>query len=385
MADTKANALSEKTQVVYEQVLQHEEGESILQALERTEQLVAETGVAEELRRAMDVETAHLRDVINSKAALQETIGTLIAGYDSLTNALGGEIDSMKEMTIRERLVGFFSSRAARSMREKRVQSADIDVQLQDLVAQTQVIGNLLADHMETLNREYTTVGSMLEKQQNALKAETNAFEAAEQQLDELNLEIGEKREALAELTGSERAQGDKELQDLINRANELTEKRNTSLSNAQTHEIFIENHKIALDRRRRSASSSTSSGSRPRTASSSMPRRSNRSRLLLSRNRLTPSTRSAPKWTRRLRRPWQPSEPRRTARSWRCSSATFPTCRSDMPPRPKSPAPTPSSPGASPRWRSSSSGTPERRPRDIDRRDLAGLLFRREPRHRHG
>jgi hypothetical protein len=248
MADTKANALSEKTQVVYEQVLQHEEGESILQALERTEQLVAETGVAEELRRAMDVETAHLRDVINSKAALQETIGTLIAGYDSLTNALGGEIDSMKEMTIRERLVGFFSSRAARSMREKRVQSADIDVQLQDLVAQTQVIGNLLADHMETLNREYTTVGSMLEKQQNALKAETNAFEAAEQQLDELNLEIGEKREALAELTGSERAQGDKELQDLINRANELTEKRNTSLSNAQTHEIFIENHKIALD-----------------------------------------------------------------------------------------------------------------------------------------
>jgi hypothetical protein len=33
-----------------------------------------------------------------------------------------------------------------------------------------------------------------------------------------------------------------------VNRANELTEKRNTALSNAQTHELFIENHKIALD-----------------------------------------------------------------------------------------------------------------------------------------
>jgi hypothetical protein len=101
---------------------------------------------------------------------------------------------------------------------------------------------------METLNREHTAVGAMLEKQQGALGAETDAFEAMERQLDEINLEIGDKRETLSELTGSKRAQADKELQELVNRANELTEKRNTSLSNAQTHELFIENHKIALD-----------------------------------------------------------------------------------------------------------------------------------------
>jgi len=48
-------------------------------------------------------------------------------------------------------------------------------------------------------------------------------------------------------LTETARADADAGLQGLINRANALTEKRNTSLSNAQTHELFIENHKIAL------------------------------------------------------------------------------------------------------------------------------------------
>jgi hypothetical protein len=248
MAQSKTNELKHKTQAVYQQVQTHEEHESIVQALERTEELASKADSSEALRQALNVETAHLRDVIASKTRLQETVGTLIAGYDTLTSALGGQIDSMKEMTAWESLIGFFSSKAARDMREKRVQEADIDVQLQDLVAQTHAIGSLLTDHMESLNAEYATVGNMLERQQNELKTATDSFESTERELDTLNVEIGEKREALAELTGSARADADQALQSLINRANELTEVRNTALSNAQTHEVFIENHKIALD-----------------------------------------------------------------------------------------------------------------------------------------
>jgi hypothetical protein len=245
---SQTHQLSEKTKAVYEEVFHQDAGESVLSALQRAEDLAGSSDDIEELREALNIETGHLRDVIGAKAKLQETVGTLIAGYDALTNALGGDIDSMKAMTLREKVVAFFSQTSARQMREKRVQSADIDTQLQDLVAQTQAIGNLLADHNEVLNREYASVGSMLERQQDERKTASETFEQSDRDLDELNLQISEKRESMAELTGTARADADAALQGLINRANELTERRNTALSNAQTHELFIENHKIALD-----------------------------------------------------------------------------------------------------------------------------------------
>jgi hypothetical protein len=248
MAQAQASRLSQRTRDVYEEVVRQEDGESVRAALEHAEQVVARAGTAEDLRVALDVEKAHLRDVLEAKTRLQETVGTLIAGYDALTDALGGEIDSMKDLTLGERVVAFFAADTARRMRERRVQQADIDAQLQDLVGQTQAIGRLLAEHSDVLNREYQNVGAMLERQQQQLQESTGAFEAADRELDELNTRISEKREALAELTGVERAEADRALQALIHRANELTERRNTSLSNAQTHELFIENHKIALD-----------------------------------------------------------------------------------------------------------------------------------------
>ena len=248
MARTRSQELSEKTRGVYETVIRDEKSESVLTALQHAEQVVAKADTREALRQAFDLEQVHLKDVLNAKAKLQETVGTLIAGYDALTNALGGDIASMKDLTLRERLVSFFSEQSARRMRERRVQGADIDAQLQDLVSQTQAIGNLLAEHADVLNREYENVGAMLERQQGLLKESTETFESTERELDQLNTQISERREALAELTGTERADADRALQELINRANALTERRNTSLSNAQTHELFIENHKIALD-----------------------------------------------------------------------------------------------------------------------------------------
>jgi hypothetical protein len=248
VSKARSRDLTDRTREVYDKVVQHEERETVLSALERIQGVLDREGSAEELRRALDVESSHLHDVISSKQKLQETVGTLIAGYDSLTNALGGEIDSMKDMTLWENVVGFFSARAARDIRERRIQGAEIDSQLQDLVAQTQAIGKLLEEHFQVLTREYDTVQAMLEQQQLQLKTSTESFEAADQELDRLNLEISEQRDALAEQTGTARADADRALQARINQANEITERRNTALASAQTHEVFIENHKIALD-----------------------------------------------------------------------------------------------------------------------------------------
>lgn len=243
MTRARNRRLSTKTRKTLEEVSQART-ESVAEVLKQTQELV-EAGKTFE---AMDVEKAKLRDVIAEKARLQQTVGALIAGYDALTTNLGGEIDSMKEMTLVERVVGFFSADRARLMREARVQTADIDAQLQDLCAQTQSINLLLADHLRTLNKEYDTVKASLTDQQDKLAAATVAFEAADQKLAELNVRIHEARDAVAELTGAARVEADQALQALINEANELTEVRNTELSNAQTHELFAENHKIALD-----------------------------------------------------------------------------------------------------------------------------------------
>ena len=248
MAQRQATQLSEKTREVYEEVVRDEKSESVLTALKKTEEIVSKSASMDDLRAALEIEKSHLSDVIDAKSKLQETVGSLIAGYDALTNALGGEIDSMKATTSTEKLVAFFSAQTARQMRERRVQGAAIDAQLQDLVSQTQSIGSLLSDHSDVLNREYESVGAMLEQQQQQRKSESEAFESADRELDALNTQISEKREGMAELTGTARAEADREVQGLINRANTITEKRNTSLSNAQTHELFIENHKIALD-----------------------------------------------------------------------------------------------------------------------------------------
>jgi len=246
--EPKSRKLTAKTESVYRQVKEHEaRTKSVAKELQRSQELVAGAD-REQLDQILNAEKASLNEVLFAQTKLQDTVGSLIAGYDALTNALGGEIDSMKEMTTWESVVGFFSATTARELRERRIQQADIDKQLQELVTQTQAIGALLAGHFETLGREYDTVLAMLDEQQLAHKHESEAFESAERELDALNLELGAARDKLAELTGAARADADRALQDTINRANRLTEQRNIALSNAQTHELFVENHKLALD-----------------------------------------------------------------------------------------------------------------------------------------
>ena len=247
MSQDRTKKLQEKTsQVLADVNARAARQQSVVEVLSRTARLAEQDTAAS--RGQLDIEKAHLRDVIDEKSRLQDTVGTLIAGYDALTNALGGRIDSMKAMTRWEAFVGFFSANTARRMRESRIQTADIDLQLQDLVAQTQAINRMLTDHLGTLTSEYGSVKAMLDLQHRSLKEATETFEAVDRKLEQLNGEIGEQRDRLAEQTGAARAEADKALQALINEANDLTEQRNAMLASAQTHELYVENHKIALD-----------------------------------------------------------------------------------------------------------------------------------------
>ena len=82
MSQTRAKELSEKTRAAYEQVVEHQQKESLLAALKKVTEEAARAGSAEERRQTLDIEKAHLREVIDAKSRLQETVGALIAGYD---------------------------------------------------------------------------------------------------------------------------------------------------------------------------------------------------------------------------------------------------------------------------------------------------------------
>ncbi len=98
MAQRTASRLDKKTRAVYDEVVHQEKEEAGLDALKRAEEVVSRAGSVDEIRKSLDVEKAHLQDVIKAKAKLQETVGSLIAGYDALTNSLGGEIEVDSEL-----------------------------------------------------------------------------------------------------------------------------------------------------------------------------------------------------------------------------------------------------------------------------------------------
>jgi hypothetical protein len=76
MAQSKTEELRGKTQDVYEEVQQRDTAESVLAALQHADRLVAGADSLEELRSKLSAETAHLRDVSDAQAKLQETVGT---------------------------------------------------------------------------------------------------------------------------------------------------------------------------------------------------------------------------------------------------------------------------------------------------------------------
>ena len=69
----KTHTLSKKTRQVYEDVVRTDQGESVLEALQRAEELATNVGSVEELRDALSIETSHPKEVIGAQAHPPET------------------------------------------------------------------------------------------------------------------------------------------------------------------------------------------------------------------------------------------------------------------------------------------------------------------------
>lgn len=87
----------------------------------------------------------------NHTEVMNANIAELIMGLDDVTAGFSRDFDDMRSKTGWESVIGIFSSAKSGSMRQERVRSASIDDKLQDLIAKSDTIVQLLEGQLAVL------------------------------------------------------------------------------------------------------------------------------------------------------------------------------------------------------------------------------------------
>lgn len=231
--------------------------ESQAQVAEAQSKIAELTGRIETARAKMksgddvsiDIENATLDDVHAHTDVMNANIAELIMGLDDVTAAFSKDFDEMRGKTGWESFVGIFSRGKSESMRQERMKTASIDDKLQDLIAKSDVIVQLLEGQLNTLNEQKA-------------KVEVNLTET----LDEREFTVGELETLRADILGMDpkiielenkisveqdaaaRTALETELADLNKAYNELVQQEQVKLAKSQTLERYIEKGKTWVD-----------------------------------------------------------------------------------------------------------------------------------------
>ncbi|MGR3649782.1 MAG: hypothetical protein ACU0BJ_15295 [Shimia sp.] len=198
---------------------------------------------------AIDIENATLDDVHAHTEVMNGNIAELIMRLDDVTAAFSKDFDQMRDKTGWESFVGIFSRGKSESLRAERIKTASIDDKLQDLIAKSDVITQLLQGQL-----------AVLEEQK--VKVEANLTET----LDEREFTVGELESLRAEILAMDptiiavenkiaveqdaaaRTKLETELADLNKAYNEMVQQEQVKLAKSQTLERYIEKGKTWVD-----------------------------------------------------------------------------------------------------------------------------------------
>ncbi|WP_163848513.1 hypothetical protein [Pseudooceanicola aestuarii] len=197
----------------------------------------------------VDIENATLDDVHAHTEAMNANIAELIMGLDDVTAAFSRDFDEMRSKTGWEKFIGIFSGAKSDQMRQERVRSASIDDKLQDLIAKSDVITQLLEGQLSVLNEQKDKVEANLtdtldEREFTVGELETVRAEilAVDPQIIELENRIAVEQDAAA------RTKLETELADLNQRYNAMVQDEQVKLAKSQTLERYIEKGKSWVD-----------------------------------------------------------------------------------------------------------------------------------------
>ena len=198
---------------------------------------------------AIDIENATLDDVHAHTETMNANIAELIMGLDDVTAAFSRDFAAMREKTGWEKLVGMISAAKSDSMREERMRAASIDDKLQDLIAKSDVIVNLLQNQLNVLNEHKERVETNLSETLGEREAVVAEMESVKAQILEMDPKIIELENRISvEQDATARTKLESELASLNARYNELVQEEQVRLAKSQTLERYIEKGKTWVD-----------------------------------------------------------------------------------------------------------------------------------------
>ncbi len=197
----------------------------------------------------IDIENATLEDVHAHTEVMNANIAELIMGLDDVTSAFSKDFNEMRSKTGWESFVGIFSKGKSESMRQERMKTASIDDKLQDLIAKSDVITQLLQGQLAVLEEQKTRVednltGTLDEREFTVGELETLRAEilAMDPKIIALENEISVEQDAAA------RTRLETELADLNKAYNAMVQGEQVKLAKSQTLERYIEKGKTWVD-----------------------------------------------------------------------------------------------------------------------------------------
>ncbi|SHJ47183.1 hypothetical protein SAMN05444000_10949 [Shimia gijangensis] len=198
---------------------------------------------------SIDIENATLDDVHAHTDVMNANIAELIMGLDDVTAAFSKDFDEMRDKTGWESFVGVFSRGKAETMRQERIKTANIDDKLQDLIAKSDVITQLLEGQLTVLNEQKDKVESNLSETLDEREATVGALEAVKTEIKGMDPRIIELENKISvEQDAAARTQLETELAALNNQYNALVQDEQVKVAKSQTLERYIEKGKTWID-----------------------------------------------------------------------------------------------------------------------------------------
>jgi len=198
---------------------------------------------------AIDIENATLDDVHAHTEAMNANIAELIMGLDDITAGFSKDFEELRSKTGWESFVGFFAKDRSEAMRQERMRSASIDDKLQDLIAKSDTITQLLQGQLDVLTQQKDKVEANLGETLDEREGTVAALESVRAEIMAMDPKIIELENKIAVTQdAAERTRLETELAELNTRYNDLVQDEQVKLAKSQTLERYIEKGKSWVD-----------------------------------------------------------------------------------------------------------------------------------------
>ncbi len=209
----------------------------------------ARSKMAEGKDIALDIENASLEDVHAHTELMNANIAELIMGLDDVTAGFQSDFDELRSKTGMESFIGIFSRSRSEAMRQERLRTASIDDKLQDLIAKSDTIVQLLEGQLATLNDQKSKVETNLSgtlEEREVVVGELEALQSEIQSMDPAIITLENK--ISVEQDAAARTKLETELAEMNADYNAKVQEEQVKLAKSQTLERYIEKGKTWVD-----------------------------------------------------------------------------------------------------------------------------------------